>query len=115
MGDLGGDRCTHQRRPRFITSHGVVSLVIEYCQSNVDDETRAQLRGLPSATEAACLGRCGRCYRDAFLVIDGEFRRGASHQALLEAREDRSRRESVAGRVGAEGRAAAERAVERDR
>jgi uncharacterized protein YuzB (UPF0349 family) len=55
---------------------------IEYCLNNVDSDTRTLLRGT-DARETTCLGRCGRCYSDPFLLVDGEVRTG-DHCALVE-------------------------------
>ena len=78
------------------------SAVIEYCLSNVDGETRRRLAareevpasearegssqersGCDDVREATCLDHCGRCYREAFLVVDGTVRTGPSHAAVL--------------------------------
>ena len=59
--------------------------MIEYCLSNVDDETRRRLRTDPEATESPCLEHCGICRGEAFAIVDGTFRRLGDHEELLEA------------------------------
>jgi uncharacterized protein YuzB (UPF0349 family) len=67
---------------------------IEYCLRNVDDETRERLAadaGASPDTDAAsadiveqrCLQRCGTCYSEAFLVVDGAVQTARSHATLL--------------------------------
>jgi uncharacterized protein YuzB (UPF0349 family) len=75
---------------------------IEYCLRNVDGETRERLRTdacAPAAVDGAsdrsdadsdaeiverrCLQRCGTCYGEDFLVVDGALVTGDSHLALL--------------------------------
>lgn len=56
---------------------------VEYCLGNVDSEARRRLRTRNDTREAFCLEHCGRCHAGPFLVVDGEIRRGASHEALL--------------------------------
>ncbi|NHN48228.1 DUF1450 domain-containing protein [Halostella sp. JP-L12] len=58
--------------------------MIEYCLSNVDAETRRRLAAREDSREAACLEQCGRCHREAFLVVDGTVRSGPSHAAVLD-------------------------------
>ncbi|MFB6143072.1 MAG: DUF1450 domain-containing protein [Halorientalis sp.] len=61
---------------------------VEYCLANVDAETRAALADRdPPAVEKPCLGRCGRCYAGALLVVDGEVRTADAHEPLLEGLE----------------------------
>jgi uncharacterized protein YuzB (UPF0349 family) len=76
---------------------------IEYCLRNVDGETRERLRAdtcVPADVDAAsdvdgtdaddtgvverrCLQRCGTCYSEDFLVVDGSLAIGDSHGTLL--------------------------------
>jgi uncharacterized protein YuzB (UPF0349 family) len=57
---------------------------IEACVSNVDHQTRSQLSDADVSTSVyPCLEHCGRCYREPFLVVDGELVTGESHGALL--------------------------------
>ncbi|MEF8853834.1 MAG: DUF1450 domain-containing protein [Haloarculaceae archaeon] len=71
---------------------------IEYCLRNVDGTTRKRLLAAGAGTDAdaaadesatvveqRCLQRCGECYREDFLVVDGAVETGASHAALLSA------------------------------
>jgi uncharacterized protein YuzB (UPF0349 family) len=60
--------------------------VIEYCLSNVDEETRRLLAARDDTREATCLDHCGRCYREPFLVVDGTVETGPSHEATLAER-----------------------------
>lgn len=60
--------------------------VIEACVSNVDAATRRALRDRPETTRVyPCLEQCGRCYREPFLVVDGDVVVGESHRAMLAA------------------------------
>jgi uncharacterized protein YuzB (UPF0349 family) len=46
--------------------------VVEYCLGNVTPTQRTRLADADVRTRGAdCLDRCGRCYRDRFLVVDG--------------------------------------------
>lgn len=69
---------------------------VEYCLGNVDAETRRRLRALGTderhcerstddLIEKRCLRRCGDCYREPFLVIDGTPVTGATHADILPA------------------------------
>ena len=58
--------------------------MIEYCPSNVDGETRRRVAAREDSREATCLDHCGRCHREAFLVVDGTVRTGSSHAAILD-------------------------------
>lgn len=56
----------------------------EYCLGNVDSEARRALRESScEVRESFCLDRCGKCYAEPFLVVDGEVVDGASHRDLL--------------------------------
>jgi uncharacterized protein YuzB (UPF0349 family) len=44
---------------------------IEFCVANPSATARNRLRAA-GANERPCLGRCGRCRRERFLVIDGD-------------------------------------------
>lgn len=57
---------------------------IEYCLCNVDRETRERLAATDAETVGKrCLQRCGDCYREALLVVDGTPRTGSDHADLL--------------------------------
>lgn len=57
---------------------------IEACVSNIDGEVRNRLAELDVSTVVApCLEHCGRCYREPFLVVDGELVTGDSSAAIL--------------------------------
>jgi uncharacterized protein YuzB (UPF0349 family) len=56
---------------------------IEYCLNNVGPEVRNTLLDIEGSIEHQCLQRCGECYEDDFLVIDGDIERGDSHADLL--------------------------------
>lgn len=57
---------------------------IEACVSNIDGEVRNQLDELGVSTVVATnLEHRGRCYREPFLVVDGELVTGDSHGAIL--------------------------------
>jgi len=43
---------------------------IEFCVANPSSAARERLRER-GAVERPCLGRCGRCRRERFLVVDG--------------------------------------------
>jgi uncharacterized protein YuzB (UPF0349 family) len=60
---------------------------VEYCLRNVDAATRRRLRdvGGVETVEKRCLQRCGDCYRDDFLVVDGDRETGDSHAGILDA------------------------------
>lgn len=60
--------------------------LLECCLSNVSSDARVALNDADyEVREAFCLDRCGRCYDDPFLVIDGKVRTGESHRDLLRA------------------------------
>jgi uncharacterized protein YuzB (UPF0349 family) len=63
---------------------------IEYCLNNVDADVRCRLRDREGdeTVEQRCLQRCGDCYRDDFLVVDGELAAGGSHAEILSALAD---------------------------
>ncbi|WP_224337736.1 DUF1450 domain-containing protein [Haloprofundus halobius] len=64
---------------------------IEYCRTNVEADARASFAALDATVvEKCCLRRCGTCYTDPFLVVDGEPRRGESHAALVAALREES-------------------------
>ena len=63
---------------------------VEYCLGNVDSDARRRLRTRDDVREASCLEHCGRCHAGSFLVVDGELREGASHEALLTKIEEES-------------------------
>jgi uncharacterized protein YuzB (UPF0349 family) len=68
---------------------------IEYCLRNVDSETRDRLLGAGASAcpdagadgadvlEQRCLQRCGTCYSEEFLVVDGDVETAGSHATLL--------------------------------
>lgn len=58
--------------------------LVEYCMANVSASTLERLQRSDCSTRATmCLDHCGECCSGAFLVVDGEFREGASHRSLL--------------------------------
>ena len=58
---------------------------IEACVSNIDGQVRRRLDELDTSTVVApCLEHCGRCYREPFLVVDGELVTDESHAEILE-------------------------------
>lgn len=59
--------------------------MIEYCLSNVDDETRRYLAVAPETIESPCLEHCGICCSEPFLVVDGTLHRIDTHETCLEA------------------------------
>lgn len=61
----------------------VDSTTVECCVNNVDFETYRHLQDADAGIDQQhCLGRCGVCHDDTFLLIDGELHRG-SHADLL--------------------------------
>ena len=60
-------------------------LTVEYCLNNVDATTRRRLDDIEdeNVIETRCLQRCGECYRDSFVVVDGELRTGSTHGEVL--------------------------------
>ena len=61
-------------------------LTVEYCLSNIDDVSavREQCAELQHRVhEKRCLQRCGQCFREAFLVVNGDVVTGADHEELL--------------------------------
>ena len=72
---------------------------VEYCLRNVSGETRERLAaetstgrdadtddaGGVAVDERRCLQRCGTCYSEAFLVVDGTVAVADSHADLLAA------------------------------
>jgi uncharacterized protein YuzB (UPF0349 family) len=67
--------------------------VIECCIDNVSvEEVQNYEAGSTPVEMRYCLQRCGRCYDQAFLVIDGDVIPGPNHAALrdrLDSEEDR--------------------------
>lgn len=59
--------------------------LVEYCLRNVPSGSRTALAESDLRTEGtACLGRCGDCFAEPFLVVDGEYVHG-SHEELINA------------------------------
>lgn len=69
--------------------------MIEYCRVNVDAVARGDLivHQVP-VKEHPCLQRCGVCYEESFMVVDGEVATGRTHKEILE----RVAADKVAGR-----------------
>lgn len=64
--------------------------VVEYCLRNVSKQSREMLEGSGLPVEGtACLGRCGDCFAEEYLVVDGEYVPG-SHEELIGALGGRS-------------------------
>lgn len=60
--------------------------LVECCLSNVSSDARVALNESDhDVREALCLDRCGTCYDQPFLVVDGELQQGNSHQQLLQS------------------------------
>lgn len=61
---------------------------VEYCLANVSPQRRATLENADLPTRGvACLDRCGRCYRSAFLVVDGKPIEGGACERFVDALE----------------------------
>ncbi|WP_460921136.1 DUF1450 domain-containing protein [Salinarchaeum chitinilyticum] len=59
---------------------------VEYCLANVSARRRATLDAADVPTRGVCcLDRCGRCFRSAFLVVDGEPVEGAACDRFIDA------------------------------
>jgi uncharacterized protein YuzB (UPF0349 family) len=59
---------------------------VEYCLANVSPQRRATLENADVRTRGvACLDRCGRCYRSAFLVVDGTPIEGEACERFVHA------------------------------
>lgn len=57
---------------------------IECCRSNLPPDGRKELISSPHRVrETICLDRCGTCYDDPFVVVDGELHTGTSHRDIL--------------------------------
>jgi uncharacterized protein YuzB (UPF0349 family) len=52
---------------------------------DIDSEARSRLADMDvSSSVYPCLEQCGHCYRQPFLVLDGQFVTADSHATLLE-------------------------------
>lgn len=61
-----------------------MSTYIEYCRHNGDCTVNDVL--LDSSLDVDvrfCLDRCGECYDEPFLLVDGEMVTGSSHREIL--------------------------------
>lgn len=66
--------------------------LLECCLSNVSSDARVALNESDhEIREAFCLDRCGQCYDDPFLVVNGDLRTGDSHRDLLRLLDAESR------------------------
>lgn len=66
--------------------------LLECCLSNVSSDGLAALKSSEhKLNETICLDRCGVCYDQPFLIVDGELRTGESHQEILGSIESDSR------------------------
>ncbi|PSP51237.1 hypothetical protein BRC60_03360 [Halobacteriales archaeon QH_1_68_42] len=98
------DRMTRDRAAGTHVFHSLaryrsMAETVEYCLRNVSGETRERLAAEASAgrdadtddaggvavDERRCLQRCGTCYSEAFLVVDGTVAVADSHADLLAA------------------------------
>jgi uncharacterized protein YuzB (UPF0349 family) len=71
-----------------LVDHARVTSYIQCCLDNVDATTRSRVQAGGTTVDATvqfrpCLQRCGTCYEGSFLIIDGDLRRGESHEGLL--------------------------------
>lgn len=56
---------------------------VEYCLGNITARTRKRLQESNFRTDGtACLGRCGDCFAEPFLIVDGEYVPG-NHEELI--------------------------------
>ncbi|RBI60474.1 hypothetical protein DMJ13_19445 [halophilic archaeon] len=54
---------------------------MEYCVDNLPNDLRAALPA--ECVGWPCLQRCGLCYDEPFLAVDGELVTGDDHEELL--------------------------------
>lgn len=60
--------------------------LLECCLSNVSLDARVALdESDHEIRETICLDRCGDCYAQPFLVVDGDIYTGETHRDLLES------------------------------
>lgn len=60
--------------------------LIECCLSNITSEARIALDQVDhEVRETICLDRCGPCYDQPFLVVDGEIYTADDHHDLIES------------------------------
>jgi uncharacterized protein YuzB (UPF0349 family) len=58
--------------------------VVECCVGNTDAASLERIRDLDCRTDVKpCLQRCGACYEESLLVVDGTVKRGDSFEELL--------------------------------
>lgn len=63
--------------------------LLECCLSNVSSDARIALdQSDHEVRETICLDRCGDCYDQPFLVVDGDLQTGSSHRELLRSLDD---------------------------
>jgi len=66
--------------------------LFECCLSNVSSDGLAALKKSENElNETICLDRCGVCYDQPFLIVDGEIQTGDSHKKLLNSLESDGR------------------------
>jgi uncharacterized protein YuzB (UPF0349 family) len=59
--------------------------LVECCLSNVSSDARAVLdESDHEIRESFCLDRCGTCYEQPFLIVDGELSVATSFEDLLD-------------------------------
>lgn len=56
--------------------------MIAYCLANVDEDARAKL-ATTGAREYSCVGACGLCAREPFVLADDTVVTGVSHADVL--------------------------------
>lgn len=60
--------------------------LLECCLSNISPGAQVALdESEHKVRESICLDRCGDCYAQPFLVIDGNIHLGESHQDILDS------------------------------
>lgn len=60
--------------------------VIEYCLANVSTSERQQIESAETSTHGVrCLDRCGTCYKESFIVVNGKPVTGAACDQLIES------------------------------
>lgn len=68
------------------TSEGETTTpAIECCIDNVGFDDRRTIEASNESVDIRyCLQRCGRCYREPFVVVDGDVVTGADYSTILE-------------------------------
>ena len=61
---------------------------VECCIDNVDVNSQQAIEASDETVDVQyCLQRCGICYKDSFLVVDGDVVTGEDHLKLLDTLE----------------------------